>query len=197
MVKKLISLLIFLFSSLSWAQNVYEHPPSHLLFPATLGNFQRMTVYPFEDPKLGVQVGYLAPGLGKADFYIFDYGFSDIAEGITSEQVRSAYGGADKDIHKFVESGLYRDFEQLVPLGSVLKQVNPALQWYVSAYKFTPNRENSEPLISWLLVTGYRHHFLKIRFSHTATQPREGRQAVDQLIEALMKANQAAEAAAL
>lgn len=189
MLKRLIPILLLLLPIVAWAQDVYVHPASGLHFPASLENFERIAVRRYDDPKLGVQVAYGAPGLGKADFYVFDFGLSQIPDGINSDFVRSAYSSADRDVQSFAAAGKYLDLEHLVPLGSVMRPSKHELEWYVAAYKFRTSQEGSEPLVSWLLVTGYRNQFLKVRFSHLASRAKEGRVAIDALVQAFWNAN--------
>lgn len=189
MLKRLLLILFVLLPSIAWAQGHYEHPGTNLQFPAKLAQFERAQVRRYDDPKLGVQVSYVIPELGKADFYIFDFGLTAIPSGINSDVVRSMYVSADRDVQGFAESGLYLDFERLIALGTVMRTKGNNLEWYVATYKFRPNRENAEPLVSWLLVTGYRNQFVKIRFSHLASRAETGRSEVFALLLAFGDAN--------
>ncbi|MBI4987675.1 MAG: hypothetical protein HZC23_02545 [Rhodocyclales bacterium] len=189
MLKRLCLIFLVLLPSVVWAQGLYEHPGTNLQFPARLAKFERTRVHRYDDPKLGVQVSYVIPELGKADFYVFDYGLTVIPPGINSDTVRSMYASADRDVQGFVESGMYLEFEKLFPLGAVMRAKDSNLEWYVAAYKFRLNRENTEPVVSWLLVTGYRNHFVKIRFSHLASRAETGRSEVGALLQAFGEAN--------
>lgn len=180
---------LILFPLVALAQGTYEHAESKFEFPAKLATFQRIDVTRYEDPRLGVKVAYLLPGLGKADFYVFDFGLKAIPEGIGSEPVRMAYGSADRDIHTFVEQGRYVDFKQILPLGAVLRSKEKGREWHIAAYQFTMDGPGAEPMASWLLVRGERGFFLKVRFSHRADRFKEGQTELNALLDAFSAAN--------
>lgn len=188
MLKHLILILFFILPAIAPAQEFYEHS-SGLRFPAAIGKFQRMPVRNYDDPRLGIQIPYIAPGFGKADFYVFDYGLSPIPDGSNSDFVKSLYAAADKDVQSFAATGKYLDFEKALPLGSVIHFPGQQLEWLVASYKFRFTQESSEALVSWLLLTGYRKHFIKIRFSHLASRENEGRPAIQALLEAFENNN--------
>lgn len=188
-MKRLLLIFLVLLPSVAWAQGLYEHPGTNLQFPAKLAKFERTRVQRYDDPKLGVQVSYVIPDLGKADFYVFDFGLTAIPSGINSDMVRSMYASADRDVQSFVESGQYLEFEKLVPLGAVMRTKNGNIEWHVAAYKFRLNHVNAEPVVSWLLLTGYRNQFVKIRFSHLASRAETGRSEVGALLQAFGEAN--------
>jgi hypothetical protein len=184
-----IAFWILLLPALAWGQGLYEHSESGFRFPARLGAFDRTSVHRFDEPKLGVQIGYVARGLGKLDLYVFNYGFAEVSTGIKSDLVRSAYAGADRDVQSLAKSGQYLDLERILPLGAVMRIEGDGLGFHVASYKFRPNRANADTLLSWLLVTGLRNQFVKIRYSHLASEAQRGRAELDALIAAFLSAN--------
>ena len=184
-------LLVFLLvvPAVGWAQGLYEHPDTGFRFPARLGQFARGSVHRYDDPALGVQITYVIPVLGKLDFYVYNYGETAIPEGIKSDLVRAAFSSADKDVVSFFEAAQYLELERIIPLGSVMRLRDQNVELLVTAYKFRPNRENAEPLVSWLLVTGLRNQFIKIRYSHRASEVERGRSELDVLLRAFLDAN--------
>jgi hypothetical protein len=188
MLKRLLPILLLLMPLLTWAQE-YVNAASDLHFPQRLDAFERIGVQRYPDPKLGVQVGYAVRGLGKADFYIYDLGLTAIPDGPDSKPVQSAYADADQDVQNLAQAGNYLDLKRLLPLGSTLRAPRCQLVWAAASYQFRINREGGQPMTSWLLVTGYHQQFLKIRFSYLTARAKEGRAALDGLLQALEQAN--------
>jgi hypothetical protein len=186
---RLVVLWLFILPALAWGQGLYEHAESGFRFPAHLGAFERTSVHRFDEPKLGVQIGYVAPGLGRLDVYVFNYGFSEIPKGIKSDLVRTAYSSADRDVQSLAKSGQYLELERVIPLGGVMALSTDDTEFYVASYKLRPNRANADPLLSWLLVTGLRNQFVKIRYSHLASEEQKGRAELDRLVAAFLATN--------
>ncbi|MFO1364496.1 MAG: hypothetical protein U1F45_18905 [Burkholderiales bacterium] len=94
------SLALLLLASHAAAQELYQHPETNFVFSAVIEAFARAHIERYSDSRLGVKVEYVATGLGKADFYLFDNGIPDIADGITSQAVREAFLSADAEVEK-------------------------------------------------------------------------------------------------
>jgi hypothetical protein len=185
-----IAILFFLCLAQSClAQGLYVHSESNLRFPGKLAGFQQGRVHTYDDPGLGISVNYVFEGLGKADLYIYDLGQKTIPSGVGSDLVRSVFGSADRDITSQQQNGFYFDLERLLPLGAVLDASNAGQKLYISSYKFRVGDMRAEPLVSWLVVTGYRNRFFKIRFSHAGDRAADGQAALYGLIDAFFDAN--------
>jgi len=186
-IRRLLALLLF--CAPAWAQSGYEHPDTRLAFPARLAAFEFASVHRHEDPRLGVQVSYVLPGLGKADFTVYSYAQKRIPSGVESELVRSAFRSADRDVYSLYESAQYLELKRLVPLESILEPVDGKPEFYVAAYTYRPGREDAGRVVSWLLVTGLRNHFFKVRYTHTADEAEKGRLALGRLLAAFFEIN--------
>ncbi len=64
-------LCLLTFNTQAVTQETYLHAASRLQFPDQLGTAKRLSVQHFEDPRLGIAVSYRIPGLGRADFYVY------------------------------------------------------------------------------------------------------------------------------
>ncbi len=182
-------LALLLLCAPAWAQSGYEHPDTRLVFPPRLAAFEFASVHRYEDPRLGVQVGYVLPGLGKADFYVYGYAQRRVPAGVESELVHSAFRSADRDVLSLSESEKYLELKRLVPLERILRPADGKPEFYVAAYTYRPGREDAEPVVSWLLVTGFRNHFFKLRYTHVANRAEEGRVALGRLLDAFFETN--------
>jgi hypothetical protein len=183
------ALLLVFAAQLCAAQGLYVDAGSKLRFPGRLAEFQQSRVHQYDDPRLGVSVAYILDGLGKADIYVYDLGLPEIPPGIDSDVVKSAFASADNDIAYMHETGHYVDMEKLLPLGAVLDARGSGQKLYVRSYRFRLNREGAEPVMSWLVLTGFHNRFVKIRFSHGADAASEGERALVRLIDAFFEAN--------
>lgn len=185
-----LTLLLYLF--LPWAvqaQEVYRHPESHLVFPAKLGDFERGEVKTFDDPRMGISVGYRAPGLGWINVYLFTAGFQNIPDGVAGKPVRDAYAWADKDVRDMVERGTYLDFKQVLPMGSRVR-MPASVEWHTAAYHYRPNVGKGEPVASWLLVRGIRGQIAKIRYTSPDSGRGRGLEDIDGFIKEFATVNQ-------
>jgi len=54
---------------------------------------------------------------------------------------------------------------------------------------FRPNRDNAERVNSWILVTGARAHFLKVRYTYPASRIVEGQIEFERLLIGFFAAN--------
>jgi hypothetical protein len=189
MLRRLLLSALLLLPVLAGAQGLYEHPASKLKFPARFGPFERTTVHRYDEPKLGISVTYSAPGLGRADFYIFDYGLKAIPDGVRSEPVRAAFAAADRDVQSFSQQGQYLDLERTIAPGTVLRIGEGGLEWLAAAYRFRPAQGNAGPQNSWLLITGTRGHFVKLRYSRPAAGEGDARAEAATLIVGFAEAN--------
>ena len=188
-IRRLLALFLACAPLLGWAQSGYEHPDTRLAFPPRLAGFEFASVHRHADPRLGVQVSYVLPGLGKADFTLYSYAQKRVPGGIESEQVHSAFRSADRDVYSLYESAQYLELKRVVPLEGILKPVGGKPEFYVAAYTYRPGRENADRVVSWLLVTGLRNHFFKIRYTHAADEAEKGRLALGRLLDAFFEAN--------
>lgn len=186
-VRLLLALLLL--CAPAWAQSGYEHPGTRLVFPPRLADFEFVSVHSYEDPRLGVQVSYALPDFGKADFYVYTYAQKRVPAGVESELVHSAFRSADRDVYSLYESAQYLELKRLLPLERILRPADGKPEFYVAAYAYRPGREDAEPVVSWLLVTGLRNHFFKLRYTHAANRAEEGRLALGRLLDAFFEAN--------
>jgi hypothetical protein len=173
----------------AFAQEPYEHAESRYRFPVSIGEFTRGKVTQFPDKRLGVAVGYSAPGLGTVNLYLFDYGLSAIPDGPDSDVVRKAFLSSERDVRELLKRGDYSDLTVTSAPGATLEVHPRAPRFNLTTYEYQVNRGGAEPVVSWLLVTGARNHFFKVRYTCPASRSREGQGGLEGLLSAFFEAN--------
>lgn len=182
-------LLLLLLPGRLVAQEVYEHAESGYRFPASLGVFSRKEVHRFSDRRLGVSVAYVARGMGLLDFYVYDLGLSPIPDGPDSDRARTAFVSAVRDVREAVRRGYYSHLAVTSEPGQTMQPRPGMPRFQVVTYAYTVDAANAERVVSWLLVTGARNHFLKIRYTCPASKAAEAERAVKALLVAFFEAN--------
>ena len=91
--------------TLAATPDTYLHSASNLQFPDQLGTARRLSVQHFEDPRLGIAVSYRIPGLGRADFYVYQSDVGPVPVGLNSEPMRRALADAHGDVLESVRRG--------------------------------------------------------------------------------------------
>ncbi len=167
----------------------FEHPESRLRFPERLASFERGRIHRYDDVRLGIQVTYLNSGLGKLDFYVFDYGQKHLADGIDSEFVQAAFAKAEEEIRAFGARGHYRNLEKLTAAGLVYPTPAGDPPWRLAGYRFQMGTDDAPPLVSWLLLGAARAHFLKIRYTHDQSRSEAAASELGNFLRAWAEAN--------
>lgn len=171
------------------AQESYVHPPSRLQFPQALGTAQRLSVQYYEDPRLGIAVSYRIPGLGRADFYVYQSDVGPVPVGLNSEPMRRALADAHGDVLEAVRRGAYSSAEPLFPSTNTYELPNRIPRIYFSAYRLSRPATINQPLVSWMFMTSMADHFVKIRISHSELQMPMGQQRVAETLSEFFAAN--------
>ena len=192
-LRRTAAVVLFVLASHALAQASYQHPETKFVFPAVIGAFERTGVERYPDARLGVKVGYVARGLGRADIYVFDLGIAGIPAGIDSEPVRRAFTSADSDVGEMARRGYYLDLKRMVPSDATLQLKDRTPRFRMAVYEYRIKRgESTEPVVSWLLVTGARANFLKVRYTHPASRVEDGQRELEKLLVDFFAANKEA-----
>jgi hypothetical protein len=183
-----IALALFLSAANALAQGSYQHPETRFVFPAVIGAFERQSAEHYPDARLGVKVGYVARGLGRADIYLYDLGIVGIPDGIDSKAVRDAFASAAADVEEMGRRGYYLDLRRISKPGATLEISGRTPRFLLAGYE--------EPVVSLLIVTGARASFLKVRYTYLASRA-DGRSELEKLLIDFFAANKSAPGANL
>lgn len=180
---------LFAYGAQAFAQDVYVHPESSLQFPSMLAGARRLSVQNYQDPRLGIAVTYQVPGLGRADFYVYQSGHGVVPSGIASEPMQKALFDAHGDVQEAVRRGAYVAADPLFPTSNTYELPNRIPRIFFSAYRLSRASQINQPIVSWLFMTGMANHFVKIRISHAELQMPVGQEKVAETLSAFFAAN--------
>lgn len=166
----LIPLFCLLSGSLCWAADPsWVHDETGIVFPARLGGMVGRGMDRYGQQELGVSVRYEGAHLLKTDVYVYNMGFKAIPNGVDSDVVRNHFGSVTQDVFAAQRQGLY---SSVVEIGSGTTLLGSPKEGLRALYKCFEYYQNPSPGIvsterrrSYIVLTGYRNHFLKIRLT--------------------------------
>jgi hypothetical protein len=173
-VRSTIAALFFVLPVQLVAQPAYKHPESGYRFPERLHMpysvvFFRIKIEQYADKRLGVLVSYQNESLRCfASFYLYTLGLAHIPDGPESEPVNMQFPAEESNIFEYGRQANYTDHRRTSLPGSTMQASPQTPLFRMSTFEYV---RDGEPRISWLLLTGTRHHFLKIRYTCLATSP--------------------------
>lgn len=147
------------------SMEVYREMATGIEFPQQLAKFERGEVKAFEDPALGVGIGY-SRETANVTLYIFDGGVKDIGRGIESPAVKMQFERAKRDIAEAQKRGLYEALEQTAEMEAAIGDAERGFPVLVSSYRLTIDKE---AVISHIYLTGCRSRFVKVRITYPAS----------------------------
>ena len=163
------SLLIFQFMlSLACGQQAeaepYRHPATALVFPEKIAGMVKgkVTNFEHERPGLGISIGYNTPSI-TTTIYIYTLGLTNIPNGAGSKAILQHFKQVIADVYAAERFGLYKSVMKLsketVSLGcdAGSSKALSALLAYT---------QSGTERFSRIYLTGYKDHFIKIRFTY-------------------------------
>ena len=164
----------FFFLSVQQAQGEsYLHRPTGILFPEKIMGLEnvRVTDYEASYPGFGVGVSYRSPTI-KADVYLYTGGLPSIPDGVESTLVTQHFQQICGDIYTLEKSGSYHSVERLSE-GKVSLGTHVALSASFSYF------QDGVEQVSYIYLTGYKNHFLKIRFTYHKSAESNGKTSLN------------------
>ncbi|MES0490117.1 MAG: ankyrin repeat domain-containing protein [Leptospirales bacterium] len=135
--------------------------PINIFFPDGLANFGDATItnYEHHTEGSGFEFAYEASGI-SASIFVYNYGLEKIPDGIRSSTVKNHIQVPVNDLYQ-LEEGNY-----VYGIMEVDQSVTSAdnRDYLIASYNFF-NRKHTLMTVHYLL-TGYKNHFIKIRFSY-------------------------------
>jgi hypothetical protein len=161
----------------------WTHSSTGITFPDKIGSLTRAEIAEFPHKELGTALRYSGPDGVTADVFIYDMGTSKIPDGPESEVVKEQLQLAAKNVASMVQHGRYASVkeqkEEVVQLGKV------ETGWNALSKCFVIEVASREWKKSYLLVTGYRNQFLKIRYTYPLKDEARGDELFRQFVSEL------------
>ena len=196
MVKKLVVLVIMIVLAIpAFGQGPpsapFREPRTGMVFPAKLGPLEFSGSKKYDQPELGVSVGYHGGALIKADIFIYDLGQKNLGTGLGSPAVTAQFQQAKGDIFALEKRGNYQSVTVLSEQPTAFSTPGGKLAILAAGFKYSqtagPGVAFTGPRISHLLLTAYKGLFVKVRFTYPETDKAQGDQALSQFLAALGK----------
>jgi len=143
----------------------YRHAPTGIVFPDRLAGLEKkadITDFEPDYPGFGISVGYNGPGI-TVTVYLYTLGIKRIPAGPDSSILKEELQHAEGDITTMEERGSYANVKKISE-GKAPLNVNGSGP--VALYAYYRYTQNGESRVSYLYLTGFRNHFLKIRFTY-------------------------------
>ncbi len=196
MVKKLVVLVIMIVLAIpAFGQGPlaapYLEPQTGIVFPVNLGPLEFSGAKKYDQPELGVSVGYHGEPLIKAHIFIYDLGQKNLGAGLGSPGVTSHFQQAKGDIFAQEKRGNYQSVTVLSEQPTAFSTPGGKLATLAAGFKYSqtagPGVDYTGPRISHLFLTAYKGSFVKVRFTYPETDKAQGDQALSQFLAAFGK----------
>lgn len=167
----------------------YVHPETNLSFPAQLGSYRRVRIR--SDPDPGVGTGITYTGWGQAEVFVYDMGYDAIPTGVDSTPFRQAFAHATSSLWNRTNSPPFRNGSVVLQSEPIVRMEDRIAKLRVAMFSYTRVGEDGreDEMSTWLLMTAYKDHFLKLLFTHPGSDPAEPQEALRELILAFLEAN--------
>jgi len=162
-----------------FAQRMYEHSetrfrfPEYLYLPPSGLVFARTEIRQYPDKRLGVSVTYYNEIFRCfATLYLYTLGLAHLSDGPESDAVKMQFSASESNIFEYGKRGDYGDLKRASAPGEIF-QPKSLFQSGASIPRFRMSTfeyvSDGDRRVSWLLLTGTRQHYLKIRYTCPAT----------------------------
>ncbi|PTY06720.1 hypothetical protein DB346_00180 [Verrucomicrobia bacterium LW23] len=146
----------------------YTDAATGLNFPQDLAGQTRGIAQDFESkmPGLGSSIGYSSPSGAKSNIYIYNMKKRGIPADPNNEVIREELERSKGEVFALQDKKLYSDVRELdTGIATMGKNGAPKMRYI----KLSFNTKDGVPVISYLLMTGYKGNFFKIRYSYPAS----------------------------
>ena len=158
----------------AWAQEgTLTHAPTGLIFPAELAGVPRMRVVDYEQTSnnkaLGMSYHDVEHGQIDASIYVYDAN-DPPPDGTANPAVARQFERAQADIEQVArQTGKYVDLRRIAgPDACVFGRVA------FRCAMFSAKTERGTPIYTWVLISGHRGHYVKIRLDWPQDLPASG-----------------------
>ncbi len=144
-----------------------------------VNGFERLDTHHFKGRGLGYSVDYRSKSGIRISVYVYDFELPEIPDGPFSPLIKQQYENSKRDIIQAKEQGAYQEAEELANEVIVLGEDDEAPKLRKATFRV---RRSDKDWISYIYLTGYKKHFLKVR----STLPADNRAACEKEAAAVL-----------
>ena len=171
----------------------YRDESIGLSFPQKLAGFDFQKHQAYDNPDLGYSVRYQDRKLFKIDIYVYDKGYKDIGEGISSKRVAPELKEVLDTIMYLEKKGIYRNVRQLSEGTGKYGAKDVQFVSFRCRYEQTPGKDvlYYGERISDTYLTARKGKFVKVRLTFVkeelAQREKDIKDFMDGLADLMMK----------
>ncbi len=174
--------LIFLVCHESSAEP-YQHPATGFVFPDHFAEMDKgkVTDYEKDHPGLGVSASYDAPGI-TLTIYLYDMGMKSISSDLNSAVFTEHFEQVVGEVIQAENRGVYSSVMRLSEAEVFLSSTQTGPRALAASFSYV---QNGRERLSKLYLTGYKDHFLKVRFTYDKIVQIKGEKTLKQFLDEL------------
>jgi len=185
-----IALFVFILSCSVAQAGTFTHAPTNLHFPDRLAKWKKVKVTQFPQKHLGVEIDYSGPGDAIASFYIYTGGVGSIPTGAQNAAVKREFVKTQDEMASAMQSR-FRNVQKFMESTPDVTNKGRKATLLAAAYQFHDPTPGGHRRLSWVLLTGFKHHFLKLRYTHLYDKDTDtGQEALRDLVMSFLAANE-------
>ena len=168
----------------------FTHSQTNLHFPDRLAKWKKTKVTQFPQKQLGVAINYSGPGDAIASFYVYTGGVAKIPTGAQNAAVKREFAKTQDEMASAMQSR-FRNVQKFMESTPDVINNGRKATLVAAAFQFHDPAPGGHRRLSWVLLTGFKNHFLKLRYTHLYDKDTDtGQQALRDLIMSFLAANQ-------
>ena len=119
----------------------------------------------FPQTQLGVGIDYTGPNGAIASFFVYARGIARIPTGAETAPVKQEFAKSQDELTSALQ-GRFGNVQKLLESTPDVTNKGRKATLLASAYQFSDPVPNGHRRRSWVLLTGFNAHFLKLRYTH-------------------------------
>lgn len=160
-------LLLLLASALACGRDPLVDRELGVAFPESIASLTFEGKQQYNGPKLGYSLRYQNEDLVKADIYVYDKGYTDIKEGVSSKRVQEEFAEVINVFPDMERTGKYRGVKELAKQTKSYGEQRREYLWARYEYQQAPGEGvlYYGDRISEIYITAARGKFIKVRIT--------------------------------
>ncbi|HLX24765.1 MAG TPA: hypothetical protein VKR38_15565 [Usitatibacter sp.] len=177
-------------AALAQSAEPYVEKSTGFVFPAQIGKFHREEVVEYPDKRLGIKIRY--EGRGRAEVFVYDFGFTEISTGIDSAAVKKAFADSKVGMERLLTHPPASNPAKALdasPVVNIEGGEHAKLLAALYTWTFTGSDGRSGPMASCILVTGAKNKIVKLLFTAPSPDATSSQADLKEFVLAFLEAN--------